>query len=199
MKKQFIAFIFLLVLTLNGCATPPAQAVNENALVLKKATETADGYVLIGTFRSVGLPQGAQAVSFSNWPKITDADGKEVPFSPADPSSETTEQGTFPWAVEITGKQFKWPLTIKPDLIAVKYENVQTEFEFDTEAKAPDEQVQELDAAGNTIDSPVWNLDIDLGSLAGYPVRVVKAIRRANGYEFYFTSTTVFHGVDLQI
>ncbi len=199
MKKQLIAFVFLLALTLNACAVSPTQVVNENPLVLEKVTETEDGYVLIGKFRSNGLPQGAQAVSYSNWPKITDADGKEIQFTPTDPSSEKTEQGTFSWAVEIKGKQFKWPLTIKPDLVAVRYENAQTKFEFDTEAKPSDEQVQELDAFGNTTNYPIWNLDIDLGLLAGYPVRVVKAIRRADGYEFYFTSTAVFHGVDVQI
>lgn len=199
MKKQFIALVFLITLTLNACATSPAQAVNENPLVLEKVTETEDGYVLIGKFRSIGLPEGAQAVSFSNLPKITDAGGKEIQFTPVDPSSENTEQGTFPWAFEIKGKQFKLPLTIKPDLVAVKYENAQTKFEFNTEANPPDDQVQELDALGNTINSPIWNLDIDLGSLAGYPVRVVKAIRRANGYEFYFKSTAIFHGVDVQL
>ena len=199
MKQQLIAYTLLLVLTLNACVATPAKVVNENPLVLEKVTETESGYVLIGKFRSIGLPQGAQAVSFSNWPKITDADGKEIQFIPTDPSSEKTEQGTFSWAIEINGKQFKWPLTIKPDLVAVRYENAQTKFEFDTEAKPPDEQVQELDAFGNATNDPIWNLDIDLGLLAGYPVRVVKAIRRADGYEFYFKSTAVFHGVDIQI
>ena len=199
MKKQLIAYIFLLVLILNACVATPAKVVNENPLVLEKVTETESGYVLIGKFRSIGLPQGAQAVSFSNWPKITDADGKEIQFTQTDPSSEKIEQGIFPWVFEIKGKQFKWPLTIKLDLVAVKYENVQTKFEFDTEAKPPDEQVQELDALGNTTNYPIWNLDINLGLLAGYPVRVFKAIRRADGYEFYFKSTAVFHGVDVQI
>lgn len=199
MKKQLITYIFLFALTLNACVTTPAKVVNENPLVLEKATETDSGYVLIGKFRSIGLPQGAQAVSFSNWPKITDADGKEIEFTQTDSSSGKTEQGMFPWVFEIKGKQFKWPLTIKPDLVAVQYETAQTKFEFDTEANPPDEQVQELDASGNTTNYPIWNLDIDLGLLAGYPVRVVKAIRRADGYEFYFKSTAIFHGVDIQI
>ena len=56
-----------------------------------------------------------------------------------------------------------------------------------------------MDALGNTTNYPIWNLDIDLGLLAGYPVRVVKAIRRADGYKLYFKSTAVFHGVDVQI
>lgn len=199
MKKRLIAYLFLLALTLNACNTSPAKVENGNPLVLEKATETQDGYVLMGKFLSLGLPQGAQAVSFSSWPIITDADGKEVPFTQIDPSSEKTEPGAFSWAFEITGKQFKWPLTIKPDLIAVKYENAQTKFDFDTEAKPPDEQLQELDASGNTTNYPIWNLDIDLGRMAGYPIQVVKAIRRANGYEFYFKSTAVFHGIDVQI
>lgn len=199
MKKQLIVYIFLFALTLNSCVAAPAKVTNENPLVLEKITETESGYVLIGKFRSIGLPEGAQAVSFSNWPKITDADGKEIQFVPTEPSSEKNEPGTFSWALEIEGKQFKWPLTIKTDLVAVRFENAQTKFEFDTEAKPPDEQIQEVDALGNTTNYPVWNLDIDLGLLAGYPVQVTKAIRRADGYEFYFKSTAVFHGVDIQI
>ena len=50
MKQQLIAYIFLLALTLNACVATPAKVVNQNPLVLEKATETESGYVLIQSF-----------------------------------------------------------------------------------------------------------------------------------------------------
>jgi Tol biopolymer transport system component len=183
--------------------TPSQEASSGNPLVIEKVIETENGYILAGTFSSAGLPQDAQAESFSNWPKIIDANGQEIQFTFAnyelDLPFEKKEKGVFPWAFEVEGKQFNWPLTIMADLVAAEYQNIQTKFEFDTEAKPPDDHAQELDASGKTVDYPIWNVDIGLGELGGYPVRVVRIIRRADGYEFYFKSSAIFHGIDLQI
>jgi len=169
--------------------TPSQEVSAESPMTLEKVIETESGYILVGKFRSIGLPQGAEAVTFSMPPKITDASGQEVQYNfanyQADIPDIETEKDAFSWAFEIEGKQFNWPLTITVNSVAVEYSSVQTSFEFD--------------AGPNPKEGQEWDLYIDLGELAGYPVRVVKAIRRPDGYEFYFKSTAIFHGIDLQI
>lgn len=168
--------------------TPSQATSGENPLVLEKVIETEKGYMLAGTFHSMGLPQGAKAVQFANWPRITDASGQEVSFTLANYELglplEKTQSGVFSWAFEIDGKSFNWPLTIRPDLLAVEYENAQAQFEFDAGPNPQNEQV--------------WDLNVDL-DLAGYAVRVVRVIGRSDGYEFFFESPQMFHGITLEI
>jgi hypothetical protein len=103
--------------------TPSQESLKENSMTLEKVVETENGYILVGKFRSIALPQGAQAVQFSNQPKITDTDGQEVKYKFANYQvglpDASTEQGIFLWALEIEGKQLHWPITIAPDLVAL--------------------------------------------------------------------------------
>lgn len=169
--------------------TPSQESSDGTPVVLEKVIETETGYTLAGKFHSIGLPKDAKAIQFSNWPTIIDASGRSVPFTFANSElnllSETTEPGTFAWAVQIEGKSFHWPLTIRFDTVAVEYENVQKQFEFD--------------AGPNPQDGQAWDLNIDLGELAGFPVRVTTVIGRPDGYEFYFQSPHMFHGINVEI
>ncbi|HET9911240.1 MAG TPA: hypothetical protein VFQ13_05075 [Anaerolineales bacterium] len=170
--------------------TSPQNVSVESPMVLEKIIETEKGYILAGKFRSVSLPQDSKAVQFSSWPKITDASGQDVPFMLAnielDLPFDETDKGVFPWAFELDGKSFNWPLTIIVEAVVVEYSDAQAQFEFDTGPNPQNEQV--------------WPLDIDI-ELAGYPVRVLQAIRTPDGYMFNFESKSpaMFHGVDLAI
>lgn len=170
----------------------PSQAVpSENPMVLEKVIETEKGYILAGTFHSTGLPPNVKAINFSTWPKMTDASGQEVPYTFAnyelDLPFEQKEAGVFSWAFEIEGKSFTWPLTITLDTVGVEYQDVQSQFEFDTGPNPQDGQVWE-------------NLNIEF-EIAGHPVRVRNVVRIPDGYMFNFESlsATVFQGVDITI
>lgn len=167
---------------------PEQQAADGNPMRLEKTIETDGGYIVVGTFGSSSLPQGARAVQFSKYPRISDASGQDVPFTLAnyqlDLPAAPVEEGIFSWAFEITGKQFRWPLTINVDSVAAEYPAAQGSFAFDT-GPAPREGQE-------------WNLDFGL-DLAGFPVKVVRAIRTSDGYSFHFESTTMFHSVDAAI
>jgi len=152
--------------------TPSQGASSENPLALEKVIETESGYILSGKFYSIDLPQDAQAMGISQWPKITNAAGQEIPFTtPNDIDLYSDEMGVFPWAYEINGKQFNWPLTITFEYLSVEYTTAQTEFEFDT---GPDPKTAQT-----------WQLNRDL-EIAGYSLRVTYITRTQNGYIFHF-------------
>jgi hypothetical protein len=165
------------------------QELDQSSFVLEAVEETEHGYILIGKFHSVDLPEGAKAVQFSSWPKIIDANGQSVLFTWENqefaPPAEKTALGTFAWAFHIEGKSFHWPLTISLDSVAVEYGNAQAQFEFD--------------AGPNPQDGQVWELNLDLGEIAGHPVKVTRVIGRPNGYEFYFKSPQVFRGINVTV
>lgn len=169
--------------------TPQQESLDKNPMVLEKVIETETGYILIGKFHSVDLPNGANAVQFSSWPKITDANGQSILFTlenqEFDLPAEKTVPGTFAWAFHIEGKSFHWPLTISPVSVAVVYGSAQAQFEFD--------------AGPSPQNGQVWELNLDLGEMAGYPVKVTRVIGRPDGYEFYFESPQIFHGINVTI
>ncbi len=167
------------------------DAADVNPMVVDKVIETATGYIVIGKFHSAELPSGQRAVTFPTWLKITDAKGRDVPYSLPNLDLglpfETAEPGSFAWAFETESKSFAWPLTIKSETLRVQYEDARSQFEFD--------------AGPNPQDGQVWqDLKIDL-ELAGHPVRVVSVLRTSDGYQFGFESrsSTVFGGVQLAI
>src|SRR6266545_6898442 len=165
--------------------TPSPGISSNNSVVLEKVIETDTGYVLVGKFHSIDLPQDAQAMGISQWPKITDANGQEIPFTtPNDLDISSDEMGVFPWAYQIEGKQFNWPLTIIFEYLAVEYTSAQTEFEFDT---GPDPKTAQE-----------WRLDRDL-EIADYPLRVTYITRAQDGYIFHFESKDSLRGVNVDI
>lgn len=171
--------------------TPSPQAANQNPLTLEKVIETDNGYILAGTFSSLGLPPNGKRVQFGQPPRITDASGQDVPFNFADYKldlpAEKTQIGVFLWAFELYGKQFDWPLTITVNSVAVKYLTPQAQFEFDAGPFSKDGQVWE-------------NLNIHF-ELTGHPVHVLNVIRTTDSYQFNFVSedATVFNAVDMSI
>lgn len=170
---------------------PSPQAATQNPLTLERVIETDNGYILAGTFSSAGLPADEKAVRFGQPPTITDASGQAVPFTFADYKldlpAEKTQAGIFPWAFELHGKQFDWPLTITVNSLAVKLSGVQAQFEFDAGPASKDGQVWE-------------NLNIHF-ELAGHPVHVLNVISTVDSYQFNFVSedSTIFNAVDLSI
>ncbi|MBL0348710.1 hypothetical protein [Candidatus Villigracilis affinis] len=168
--------------------TPSQEPASDNPLKLEKIAETEKGYIFVGTFDSTGLPQGAQAMDFSTFPIFTDADGQDVIYDFAnfqlDQPAELPPVGSFPWAFEIIGKDHAYPLTMTVSAVAAQYSESSASFEFD--------------AGPNPQEGQVWDLNQDI-ELAGFPVRVVKAIRTADGYSFDFESAAMFHGVSLAI
>ncbi|MBK7453648.1 MAG: PD40 domain-containing protein [Anaerolineales bacterium] len=169
--------------------TPSQEpAMGESPLMIEKIVETDRGFILIGSFNSNGLPQGASAMDFSTYPVFTDANGQEVLYDFATSQLESPVErppaGSFPWAFEIINKQHVYPLTMTVRAVAVQYSESSASFEFD--------------AGANPQEGQVWDLNQDI-ELAGFPVRALKAIRTADGYSFDFESTAMFHGVSLTI
>ena len=168
--------------------TPSQEPTSDNPLKLEKIVETEMGYIFVGTFDSTSLPQGAQAMDFSTFPIFTDADGQDVIYDFAnfqlDQPTELPPVGSFPWAFEVIGKDHAYPLTMTVSAVAAQYSESSASFEFD--------------AGPNPQEGQVWDLNQDI-ELAGFPVRVVKVIRTADGYSFDFESAAMFHGVSLAI
>jgi hypothetical protein len=165
--------------------TPSPDASGKNPLVLEKVIETDKGYILIGRFYSIGLPEGTQALHLNGWPQITDASGHVVPFNEPDEFVEHARQGgEVPWAYKIEGKQFDWPLILTFESLAVEHSDARTEFEFDTGPNPQTGQVREL------------NLDLEI---AGYPLRIASATRTEEGYSFDIKTDPAVQSVRLEI
>lgn len=149
----------------------PTEDRPQAAMVLEQVIETDDGYILIGRFRSVGLPENAKAMHLSRFIRFTNANGREVEALTYNNIAPANIYGEFPWGYEIKGKQHAWPLTLTIDAINIEFIESTTEFEFDT---GSDPQVGQK-----------WILNREM-LLEGYTVRVVSIERTANGYAFVF-------------
>ena len=116
---------------------PSPQANGESApaegLILEQVIETESGYILVGKFRASGLPASAQALGYSQWPRVTDANGVELPYRTAnDVDAISTTIGEFPWTLEIVGKAQAWPLTIHLEGVDAQASDLSAQFTFDT-------------------------------------------------------------------
>jgi len=146
---------------------------SQYAMTLEKEIETDDGYILMGKFRSIGLPKYAMAQGEPRFLKITDANGQHVEIKSGFPNLDSIDVvfGEFAWGYEIKGKQHAWPLTLTLDSVSVLFYQQTTEFEFDT---GPASQVGQK-----------WVLNRDI-LFKGYTIRVVSIERTSNGYSFIF-------------
>ncbi|MEP7134121.1 MAG: DUF4179 domain-containing protein [Chloroflexota bacterium] len=154
----------------------PSTSATDNyqpAMTVDQVIETNDGYILIGKFRLNGFPSNVDPIGFYNsLTSFIDAKGQIVRGLPASGIPEDNKvKGEFPWAYEIQGKQYAWPITITMDAVNAYLLGETTEFEFDTGA---DPQV------GQT-----WYLKPD-AQIAGYKIREVSIKRTSNAYEFQF-------------
>lgn len=157
------------VLDVASSATAPDTS--QTAMTIEKVIETADGYIVTGRFRSIGLPMNAKAQGLSSRMKITDANGQMVDATLIYNMEPSNVFGEIPWGYEVKGKLHAWPLTFTIDTVNVLFEQQTTEFEFNT---GPNPQVGQK-----------WSLDKDV-QFAGYVIRVVSIERTPNGYSFIF-------------
>lgn len=152
--------------------TVPADE-HQNPMILERTIETDDGYILIGKFRSIGLPEHAVAYGSMTFLQITDANGKVVNAAHANGMDVDTKWGEFTLAYEIKGKDHAWPLTLLMDRVIVLFDQQSTEFEFDT---GPNPQVGQI-----------WTLHPDI-QLMGYAIHEVRIERTKQGYAFTIKS-----------
>lgn len=165
-----------------GAATPAAESAPAGfSIVLKSVAELQDGYVLSGSYQWSDPRVDASAVAISN-SNITDANGQDIPYQQVDTApSADTNQREIPFAYQITGKDFAWPLNIIVNSISV-VQPEQGTFEFDP---GPNPQ------AGQT-----WNVNIDV-PVAGHVIHVetiaLTAGRTPTQLGFDFTMTSDRH------
>jgi hypothetical protein len=145
----------------------------QNALTLEKVIETSDGYILVGKFRSIGLPEHAVAYGERKTLNITDANGQPVDVTHANGIDMDSQFGEFGLAYEIKGKQHAWPLTLTLDEVVVLFHQQSAEFEFDT---GPNPQVGQK-----------WLITLK-AQLMGYTIHEVLVERTENGYAFTIKS-----------
>lgn len=153
----------------------PASASGESqsAMTLEKVIETRDGYILVGKFRSIGLPEHALAYAERKFLKITDANGQLIESTHANDIDVDYQFGEIGLIYEIKGKQHAWPLTLTLDEVVVLFDQQSTEFEFDT---GPNPQVGQK-----------WLLQPN-AQLMGYTIHDVLIERTENGYSFVIKS-----------
>jgi hypothetical protein len=159
--------------------------VQTGGLVLEKVIETEAGYILIGKFHADTLPGGAQALGFSQWPRVIDAAGQELPYRTAnDVDVVSTTMGEFPWTLEIVGKAQAWPLTIQLEALDAQAFDLSAQFTFD--------------AGQNPQAGQEWQLNQDV-RLGDFTVRVNKIVFTGTGYYFEMTAPSEVRSVSLDI
>jgi len=173
--------------------TPSVEQKNDNAeqnpLRVEQIIETQEGYILIGVFDGQKLPVNDTIVGFTDWPAITDADGKTVDYTVAydvlsDFDFHQLETGDLPWAFEIPGKQYAWPLTIIFSSVNVERTDLKTSFEFDVGPQP--QQGQEW----------VIGKDIQLGE---YTLNLASIQFTGEGYKFTFKNHQDVSRVNVEI
>lgn len=161
-------------------ASAPAEG-----LILEKVIETGSGYILVGKFHATGLPANAQPRGFSQWPRVTDANGMELPYRTANEvDAYSATMGEFPWTLEIVGKEQAWPLTIHLEAVDAEAFDLSAQFTFD--------------AGPNPQPGQEWlvNQDVLLGD---FTVRVEKVTFTGAGYSFEMTAPPEVRSVNLEI
>jgi hypothetical protein len=136
---------------------PSAEStVDGFSIVLESETPLADGYILAGSYRWSDTRTDRSAVALSN-SNIIDAKGQDVPYQEVetDPGIVAGPQ-QIPFAYQITGKDFAWPLRITVNAISV----VQ-----------PGKATFQFDAGSNPQAGQTWNVNIDV-PVAGHIIHV---------------------------
>jgi len=163
----------------NGAGTPA------DGFLLDHVIETDDGYILVGRFKSESLPYNAQALGYSEWPRVTDTNGNELPYLTAnDVDVVSTTMGEFPWTLEIKGRAHAWPLTIQLNALAAQNFDLAADFTFD--------------AGTNPQAGQEWfpAQEIQLGE---FVIRVERVTFTGSGYLFEMSAPADVGQVDLQI
>lgn len=156
-----------------------------DGFLLDQVIETDDGYILIGRFKPESLPYNAQALGFSEWPLVTDANGNALPYRTANDVDVTSSvMGEFPWTLEIKGKAHAWPLTIQLNALAAQNFDLSADFTFD--------------AGSNPRAGQEWLLAQDI-PLGDFVIRLERVVFTGKGYAFEMSAPSNISQVDLQI
>jgi hypothetical protein len=136
---------------------PGLDAVSDRGITfaLEKVSLLPDGYLILGSVQP-GDSAFADAGLFAPSTHMTDANGKDVPFEQVIPE-EPNQSGRHPWAFQLKGKDFQWPLTIRVNAMQVNIP-AQASFQFDP-GPAP-------------VPNQVWTLEKDI-PIGGYVLHVV--------------------------
>ena len=173
--------------------TPPVEqnvdSAEQNTLRVAQVIETQEGYILIGVFNGQKLTDDNNVVGFTDWPAITDADGKAVDYDIAydvlnDVDFYQLETGALPWAFAIPGKQYAWPLTITFSSVNVERSSLKTSFEFDA---GPQPQPGQK-----------WVLEKDI-TLGEYTLNLAAIRFTGEGYKFTFKNHQDVSRVNVEI
>jgi hypothetical protein len=174
-----------------SASTPAAESAPAGfSIVLKSVAELKDGYVLSGSYQwsDTRIDRSAVVISDSN---IVDAQGQDVPCQQVDTgSSADSSPQQIPFAYQIIGKDFAWPLSIIVNAISVVQPGQGT-FQFDA---GPNPQV------GQT-----WNVNIDVP--VGQHIIHVETVQLTGGipnspnmlgFEFTMTSDPLVAGATVE-
>jgi hypothetical protein len=164
-----------------GAPAPSSESAPADfSILLTGAAELEDGFLLSGSYRwsDPRIDRYAVAISHS---LIVDANGQDVPYMEVEPdSSANPGPQEIPFAYQITGKDFAWPLSLIVNSISVVQPGLGV-FEFDP---GTDPQVgQSWDV---NIDVPVGQHVIHVRriELKGGP----PGVPETRGFEFTMTS-----------
>lgn len=157
------------------------QVGSEMGPYLEKVIELDDDFILVGEFRQGDELPNAIVHGVSEFPAITDAQGRVLPFEiPSDLDLVSNDMGTFPWAYQVP-KGFASPLTITFQAVDVEY-LANSAFEFD--------------AGSNPVPGQTWELNQSM-EVAGFEVRLNRVVRQERGYGFTFEADSSVHFISV--
>jgi hypothetical protein len=100
------------VTPLPGAPTPESGLARGITLSLENAVSLDDGYLLTGRLLWDSNIYSSVMDDMAGW-KLTDADGKEVPFEQQRVIlNSPVEPGSYPWEMKVKGKSFRGPLRL---------------------------------------------------------------------------------------
>jgi len=158
MNKKYPAIIFkyflltmLIVLTLTACGTKPNKVVYVHATgaALDSSIQLDDGYLLVGSLQWAPKDYPAYAVRpIMNLVKVTDATGKEIPFTPMPKNASNLpedEEFSSYWAIQIKGTTFTAPLTVSMGSVFVNINPFSFQFDPGVGLDLKDDSKVDLD------------------------------------------------------
>lgn len=167
-------------------STPSPVALEDHSVTVSKEIETADGYILVGSFQP--QTQAGEQIQTTGT-TLTDASGKEIPYSlPMDvsPDSPDPNTGGSGWAIQFKGYGLTYPLTISFTGLPIREvdSNATAEFTFD--------------AGANPQPGQEWDLNQDV-QLAGHTLKLVSIIADSpNGFSFRIRGDRIYSvGVEI--
>jgi hypothetical protein len=159
-------------------ASPSGMTLEGFSIMLESETPLEDGYILSGSYQWADSRFDVFAVQIND-PRITDANGRSANFETVEPlTSFDPALKKLPFAYQIHGKDYAWPLTITVNSVTVNL---------------PDEALFQFDAGANPKVGQRWDVDIDV-PIAGHIIHVqtieLTAGRTPTQMGFTFTMTS---------